>query len=170
MHPVTNNTDPNGTGKWKSCNSAPLAINNTCSCTFEGCKLIFELTHLRIGVLVIFSSVRIAHTGFVMYPLEGHLQTIMLYLASVIQKLPEETFQQLFYNITKSLIAHYRNTYRKEVERTAARNFQDVIWGLQKIKIKIPKQPWASVFKSSNVIYITACKIFMITVFLMLDF
>lgn len=116
MQHMTNNTETNCTGKWKSCNSALLAINET-PCTFAERKLIFKLTHMGIGVLVIFSSVRIAHTEFVRYPLEGHLQTIMLYLASVIQRLPEETFQQLFYNITKSLIAHYRNTYRKEVER-----------------------------------------------------
>ncbi len=105
MQHMTNNTETNCTGKWKSCNLAPLAKNNT-PCTFAESKLIFKLTYMGIGVLVIFSSVRIAHTEFVLYLLEGHLQTIMLYLASVIQRLPEETFQQLFYNITKSLIAH----------------------------------------------------------------
>lgn len=116
MQHMTNNTETNCTGKWKSCNLAPLTINNT-PCNFAESKVIVKLMHMGIGVLVIFSSVRIAHTEFVLYLLEGHFQTIMLFLASVIQRLPEETFQQLFYNITKSLIAHYRNTYRIEVER-----------------------------------------------------
>lgn len=162
MQHVTNNTETNGTGKWKSCNSAPLAINNTCFCTFEGRKLIFELTHLGIGVLVIFSSVRIAHTGFVMHPLEGHLQTIMLYLASVIQRLPEETFQQLFYNITKSLIAHYRNTYRKESWMNGCQEHSRCYLRPAKNKKKT-SSPWLQHLSSLNLLTSTimACKIFM---------
>lgn len=158
MQHVTNNTEPNSTSKWISCNSAPLVINNTCSCTFEGHKLIFEQTHLGIGVLVIFSSVRIAHTGFVMHPLEGHLQTIMLYLASVIRRLPEETFQHLFYNITKSLIAHYRNTYRKESWMNGCQEHSVCDLRLKKNL----SSPWLHHLSSLNLLtsFIMACKIF----------